>query len=147
MPLGIRLSATDWVPEGFNPDEAVAVAKALKAEGLAFVCASSGGVAHHARINEIPSYQVPLAEKIRRDAGIITRAVGLIDDPLVAEDIVARGQADLVALARGFLADPHWAWRAAVILGEPLHPVVQYHRAAPLLAKWAKAQAKAKENA
>jgi 2,4-dienoyl-CoA reductase-like NADH-dependent reductase (Old Yellow Enzyme family) len=147
MPIGIRLSVTDWVDGGFNPDEAVLVAKALKAEGLAFVCASSGGVAHDAKVNEIPSYQVPLAEKIRREAKITTRAVGLIDDPLVAEEIVANGKADLVALGRGFLADPRWAWRAAVILGEPLHPVAQYHRAAPLLTKWASAQAKAKEDA
>jgi 2,4-dienoyl-CoA reductase-like NADH-dependent reductase (Old Yellow Enzyme family) len=147
MPIGIRLSVTDWVDGGFNPDEAVAVARALEAEGLAFVCASSGGVAHDAKVAEVPSYQVPFAEKVRREARIVTRAVGLIDDPLVAEKIVADGKADLVALGRGFLADPRWAWRAAVILGEPLHPVSQYHRAAPLLTKWASAQAKAKENA
>ncbi len=147
MPLGIRLSVTDWVDGGFNPDEAVTVAKALKADGLVFVCASSGGVAHDAKIAEIPSYQVPLAEKIRREAAIATRAVGLIDDPLVAERIVADGKADLVALGRGFLADPRWAWRAAAALGEPLHLVAQYHRAASLVTKWASQPAKAKENA
>jgi 2,4-dienoyl-CoA reductase-like NADH-dependent reductase (Old Yellow Enzyme family) len=147
MPLGIRLSATDWVEGGFDPDEAVTVAKALKAEGLTFVCASSGGVAHDAKVAEIPSYQVPFADKIRREAGIVTRAVGLIDDPRVAEDIVATGKADLVALGRGFLADPRWPWRAAVVLGEPLDPVAPYHRAASLLKKWALQQAKPAENA
>jgi 2,4-dienoyl-CoA reductase-like NADH-dependent reductase (Old Yellow Enzyme family) len=147
MPLGVRLSVTDWVPGGFNPDEAVLVARALKAEGVVFICASSGGVDNNAKIPLGPSYQVPLAERIRRDAGMVTRAVGLIDDPFVAEDILAAGKADLVALARAFLADPRWPWRAAAALGEPLHPVNQYHRAAPLITRWAPERAKAKESA
>lgn len=137
MPLGARLSATDWVEGGFNPDEAVTVARALKAEGLAFICASSGGVDNKAKVPQAPGFQVPFAERIRREAGILSRAVGLIEDPLVAEDIVADGKADLVALGRAFLADPRWAWRAASALGEPFKLVAQYHRAAPLIAQWA----------
>jgi 2,4-dienoyl-CoA reductase-like NADH-dependent reductase (Old Yellow Enzyme family) len=147
MPLGARLSATDWVPRGFNPDEAVAVAKALKAEGLAFICASSGGVDNNAKIPLGPSYHVPFAEKIRRETGVITRAVGLIDDPFVAEDILVDGKADIVALGRAFLADPRWVWRAAAALGEPFRPINQYHRAAPLIAQWAPTRPKVKESA
>jgi 2,4-dienoyl-CoA reductase-like NADH-dependent reductase (Old Yellow Enzyme family) len=147
MPLGARLSVTDWVPGGFNPDEAVIVAKAMKQEGLAFLCASSGGVDQNAKVPTGPSFQVPLAERIRRDAGILTRAVGLIDDPFVAEDILAEGKADLIALGRAFLADPRWAWRAAAALGEPLRPIPQYHRAAPLIAQWAPTRQKVKESA
>jgi len=137
MPLGARLSATDWVSGGFNPDEAVMVARALKAEGLAFICASSGGVDQNAKVAIGPSFQVPFADKIRREAAIISRAVGQIDDPLLAEEILAEAQADIIALGRAFLADPRWVWRAASALGEPARLVDQYHRAASLIARWA----------
>lgn len=137
MALGARLSATDWVEGGFNPDEAVIVARALKREGVAFICASSSGVYAHAKVPDGPSYQVPFAEKIRREAGIATRAVGLIDDPLVAEAIIAEGKADVVALARAMLADPRWPWRAASLLGGPVGPVRQYARSRALIGKWA----------
>ena len=137
MTIGARLSATEWVEGGFNPDEAVKVAAALKSEGVAFVCASSGGNVATAKVPIAPSYQVAFAEKIRREAKIATRAVGLIDDPLVAEAIIADGKADLVALARAILADPRWPWRAASLLGEPLKPVSQYARSAILFGKWA----------
>ena len=137
MPVGARLSCTDWVDGGFTPDEAVAVASALKADGVAFICASSGGLHPDARPPEAPSYMVPFAERIRREAGIVTRAVGLIDEPLVAESIVADGRADIVALARAMLADPRWPWRAASILGEPVRPVDQYARCARVIANWA----------
>jgi 2,4-dienoyl-CoA reductase-like NADH-dependent reductase (Old Yellow Enzyme family) len=147
MPLGARLSVTDWVPGGFNPDEAVLVAKAMKKERLAFLCASSGGVDQKAKVPTGPSFQVPLSERIRHDTGILTRAVGLIDDPFVAEEILSGGKADVIALGRAFLADPRWAWRAAAALGEPLCPIAQYHRAAPLIAKWAPARQKVKESA
>ena len=90
---------------------------------------------------------MPLAERIRRDADILTRAVGLIEDPFVAEDILAEGKADIIALGRAFLADPRWAWRAAAALGEPLRPIAQYHRAAPLIAQWAPKRQKVKQSA
>ncbi len=137
MPVGARLSSTDWVDGGFNPDEAVSVASALKADGVAFICASAGGLHPDAKPPEAPSYLVPFAERIRREAAIATRAVGFIDEPLVAEAIVADGRADIVALARAMLADPRWPWRAASILGEKVQPVDQYARCARLIAKWA----------
>ncbi len=142
VPVGARLSVTDWVEGGFNPDEAVQVARALKEHGLVYICCSSGGLDPRQKLNAVPSYQVPFAERIRREAGIATRAVGLIDDPHVAEAIVADGQADLVALARAMLVDPRWPWRAAAALGGHVPHVHQYARAGFLLAKWtAKPQA------
>jgi 2,4-dienoyl-CoA reductase-like NADH-dependent reductase (Old Yellow Enzyme family) len=137
MAVGARLSCTDWLDGGFNPDEAVAVASALKEDGVAYICASGGGLHPDARPPEGPSYMVPFAERIRREAGIVTRAVGLINQPLHAEEIVAKGHADIVALARAMLADPRWPWRAASRLGEPVHPVNQYARCAPVIARWA----------
>ena len=138
VPVGARLSVTDWSASGgFNPGEAVIVARALKDAGIAFICCSSGGVDHAAKVPTAPSYQVPFAERIRREAGIPTRAVGLIDDPYVAEDIVATGKADIVALARAMLADPRWPWRAATALGVPFHPIHQYARSMPVIVKWA----------
>jgi len=137
MAVGARLSCTDWLDGGFNPDEAVAVASALKADGVVYICASGGGLHPDARAPEAPSYMVPFAGRIRREAGIVTRAVGIIDQPLVAEEIVAEGHADIVALARTMLADPRWPWRAASLLGEPVHPVNQYARCAPVIARWA----------
>jgi 2,4-dienoyl-CoA reductase-like NADH-dependent reductase (Old Yellow Enzyme family) len=139
MAVGARLSCTDWLDGGFNPDEAVAVASALKEDGVVYICASGGGLHPDARAPEAPSYMVPFAERIRREAGIATRAVGLIDQPLAAEEIVAGGRADIVALARAMLADPRWPWRAASLLGEPVHPVHQYARSAPVIARWAPA--------
>ena len=137
MMVGARLSATDWVEGGFTPDEAVEVARALKQEGIAYICASSGGVSPHQKVPLAPGYQVPFAEKIRREAGIPTRAVGLIDEPYQAEAIVSEGRADMVALARAMLADPRWPWRAAATLGAPFHPPPQYLRSKPTMEKWA----------
>ena len=135
--IGARMSVTDWVEGGFNPDEAVVVARALKEAGIAYICCSSGGVDPAQAVPNTPSYQVPFAERIRREADIPTRAVGLIDDAHVAEAIVAEGKADMVAFARAMLADPRWPWKAAVALGGHYHPVHQYARAMPLAAKWA----------
>lgn len=135
--VGARLSATDWVEGGFTPEEAVEVARALKDAGVVFICASSGGNSPHQKIAPSPGYQVPFAERIRREAGIPTRAVGLIDDPHQAEAIIADGKADLVALARAMLADPRWPWRAAAELGAKFQPPPQYARSAPTMEKWA----------
>ena len=137
MPVGARLSATDWMEGGFNPDEAVVVARALKAEGIAYICASSGGVHPKQALPDKPHYQVHLAERIRNDAGIPTRAVGLIDEPLAADAIVRDGQADLVALARAMLADPRWPWRAASVLGAAVPIINQYARSKRMIDKWA----------
>ena len=135
--VGARISASEWTEAGFSVDEAVVVARALKEVGIAYICASSGGNFAKAQIPLTPLYQVPFAEKIRREAGIATRAVGLIDRPEDAEAIVAEGRADLVALARAILADPRWPWRAAASLGAPFETPPQYARSAPLMTKWA----------
>jgi 2,4-dienoyl-CoA reductase-like NADH-dependent reductase (Old Yellow Enzyme family) len=143
FPIGARLSVTDWVDGGFNPDEAVVVARALKQAGIVYICCSSGGVDPAQKVPTAPSYQVFLAERVRRDAGVPTRAVGLIDDPHVANTIILEGKADLVAFGRAMLADPRWPWRAAAALGAPMHHVPQYARSIPLVDKWAKPAARA----
>ena len=137
MMVGARLSASEWVEGGFSVNEVVVVARTLKESGIAYVCASSGGNWAKAQVPLTPLYQVPFAERIRREAGIVTRAVGLIDRPEDAEAIVAEGKADMVALARAVLADPRWPWRAAATLGAPFETPPQYARSAPLMTKWA----------
>jgi NADPH2 dehydrogenase len=131
LPLGVRLSATDWVEGGWTPDETVALAKRLKALGCDFVDVSTGGLDPRQMVAPAPGYQVPFADRIRREAGIPTMAVGLIADPLQAEAIVASGQADFVALARAMMDDPRWAWRAAAALGADTPYASQYARAHP----------------
>ncbi len=136
MFVGARLSASDWVDDGFQLEDAIAVAKALKAEGVVYICASSGGNVHHAKIPVGPLYQAHFAEAIQREAGISTRAVGLITRPDEAEALVASGRADMVALARAILADPRWPWRAAAELGATLPLVDQYARSEATLRHW-----------
>ena len=120
-------------------EDAVAVAKALKAEGVAYICASSGGNSPHQKLPSGPGYQVHLAEAVRKGADIPTRAVGLITEPRLAEAIVSEGRADMVALGRGFLADPRWGWRAAAAFGETIHAAPQLLRAVTTLEHWVKA--------
>jgi 2,4-dienoyl-CoA reductase-like NADH-dependent reductase (Old Yellow Enzyme family) len=133
MMIGARLSATEWVERGFSIEEAVVVARALKDAGVAFICASSGGNYAKAQVPVGPLYQVHLADRIRREANIPTRAVGMITEPIEAEAIVAEGRADLIALARAILADPRWPWRAAAALGVPFETPPQYARSAQLV--------------
>jgi 2,4-dienoyl-CoA reductase-like NADH-dependent reductase (Old Yellow Enzyme family) len=127
--LGGRVSASEWVEGGFEVEEAAVLAAELKAIGLDFICASSGGNASHARIPVAPGYQVPFAREIRAKSGLVTRAVGLIVDARQAEAIIARGDADQVALARAVLDDPRWGWHAAEALGAELTLPPQYARA------------------
>jgi 2,4-dienoyl-CoA reductase-like NADH-dependent reductase (Old Yellow Enzyme family) len=132
-PLGARLTGSDWLDGGFTVTDAVELAKRLSEAGLDYVDVSSGGVSTkgQASVPAKPGYNVPLARQIRLEAGLPTRVVGLIADPKQAESIVAEGSAEMVALARAFLDDPHWAWHAALALGgEVAHPP-QYRRAAP----------------
>ncbi|MBZ9939442.1 NADH:flavin oxidoreductase/NADH oxidase [Mesorhizobium sp. BR1-1-16] len=136
MFVGARLSASDWVEGGFQIEDAIAVAKALKAEGVVYICASSGGNVADAKIPIGPLYQAQFAEAIQREAGIPTRAVGLITTPAEAEGLVASGRADMVALARAILADPRWPWRAAAELGAELHVVDQYARSQATIRHW-----------
>jgi NADPH2 dehydrogenase len=133
MPLGARMTGSDWVEGGLTPDDAVVFAKALKAAGLDYVCISSGGITAETRPTMVANMNVAFAEKVKREAGIATRTVGLIATPNQAEAIVAEGKGDMVALARAFLDDPHWAWHAANALGADVARPRQYQRAAPKL--------------
>jgi NADPH2 dehydrogenase len=141
VPLGARITGSDWREGGLTPDDAVAVAKVFKAEGLDFICVSSGGLAGDIRNPSEPGFNVPIAARVKREADIATRAVGLIVKPEHAEQVVAEGSADLVAMARCFLDDPHWGWHAAKALGAEVKRPQQYLRAGPKL--WAPAAAKA----
>jgi NADPH2 dehydrogenase len=130
-PLGIRVSASDWAEGGWTIDETVQYIARAKAEGIDYCCASSGGLTHLQKIPATPGYQVPFAERIRRETGIVTRAVGMIVEPRQANAIVASGQADMVAMARAFLDDPRWVWHAADALGAEAACPPQYARARP----------------
>jgi 2,4-dienoyl-CoA reductase-like NADH-dependent reductase (Old Yellow Enzyme family) len=128
-PMGVRLSATDWVDNGWTPEDSVVYAQQLKALGCDYICASSGGVSEQQRLELGEGYQVKFAEKIRKEVDIPTMAVGMIYDPHHAESVVADGKADMVALARGLLFDPHWAVRAAAALDVDTSSPPQYARA------------------
>ncbi|GHO43370.1 NADH:flavin oxidoreductase/NADH oxidase [Ktedonospora formicarum] len=128
LPLFVRLSASDWTEGGVTIDETVEISRALKEHGVDVVHASSGGNAL-AQIPLKPGYQVPFAERIRREADIPTAAVGLITEAQQANTIVQSGQADIIALAREFLRDPHWPLRAAHELGYDIAWARQYERA------------------
>jgi 2,4-dienoyl-CoA reductase-like NADH-dependent reductase (Old Yellow Enzyme family) len=131
LPLTIRLSCTDWVDGGWDLDQNVELVRRLKGEGIDLVDCSSGGAVPHAAIPSTPGYQVPFAERVRRDAQIPTAAVGLITEPQQAQEILERGQADLVYLARELLRDPYWPAHAARALGrkEAVPGPLQYGRA------------------
>jgi 2,4-dienoyl-CoA reductase-like NADH-dependent reductase (Old Yellow Enzyme family) len=129
LPLAVRISAIDWMPDGWQIEDSVALAKLLKAEGVDLVDCSSGGLVPDAKIEVKPGYQVPFAEKVRRGADIKTAAVGFITEPKQADDIIRSGQADLVLLARQMLVDPYWPAHAAKALGQKIATPSQYLRA------------------
>jgi len=129
LPVGVRVSATDWADGGWTLDDTIAFARELKKRGCDFVDVSSGGSLPKATIPWGPGFQVPFASAVRADAVIPTIAVGFISGPAQAEEIVASGQADLVAMARAFLDDPHWPWHAAKALGGEAAFPPQYARA------------------
>lgn len=129
--VGVRLSATDWVDGGWDLPQSIRFAQALKARGGDFIHVSSGGVSPRQQIPLGPGYQVHLAEAIKQGSGLPTLAVGLITEAQQAEAIVATGQADAVAIARGILYDPHWPWHAAAALGAQVQAPRQYWRSQP----------------
>jgi 2,4-dienoyl-CoA reductase-like NADH-dependent reductase (Old Yellow Enzyme family) len=120
-------------------EDGIAIAKAYKAAGAAYICCSSGGNSPLQKIPSGPGYQVHLATAIRENTGIPTRAVGMIDDPHQAEAIIAESKADMVAVARALIADPRWPWRAAATLGQDFHPAPQFARATPFMQRWTQA--------
>jgi NADPH2 dehydrogenase len=125
--VGLRISGTDWVEGGWDVKQSIAYVQAAKELGIAYVCVSSGGARAKVTIPTAPGYQVPLAHEVRQATGVLTRAVGLITDPRQAEQVLTAGSADMVALARAFLDDPRWGWRAADMLGAKVHFPPQYH--------------------
>jgi 2,4-dienoyl-CoA reductase-like NADH-dependent reductase (Old Yellow Enzyme family) len=125
--VGMRISGTDWVEGGWDVTQSIAYVRAAKELGIAYVCVSSGGIRAKVTVPAQPAYQVPLAHEVRKATGVPTRAVGLITDPRQAENILAAGSADMIALARAFLDDPRWGWRAADMLGAKAHFPPQYH--------------------
>lgn len=118
VPLFVRISATDWAEGGWTVEDSARIANELKEIGVDLIDVSSGGTLPDAKIPVGPGYQVPLAAQVRRDAGILTSAVGLITEPAQAEEIIAEGSADAVFLGRAMLRNPHWAQYAAETLGE-----------------------------
>jgi 2,4-dienoyl-CoA reductase-like NADH-dependent reductase (Old Yellow Enzyme family) len=129
LPLFVRISATDWVDGGWNPQEAIAFSRACKRRGVDAIDCSSGGLSPRQQIDARQGYQVAFARKIRREAGVATVAIGMITDPFYAQRVIEEGEADFVALARAFLRDPRWVWTAADLLGGEAFVPNQYARA------------------
>jgi 2,4-dienoyl-CoA reductase-like NADH-dependent reductase (Old Yellow Enzyme family) len=129
LPLFLRISASDWADGGWTVDDSVELGKAVKSWGIDLVDCSSGASVPNVKIPVAPGFQVPFAEQVKREAGIMTGAVGLITEPHQANEIVASGKADLVLLAREFLREPFWPLHAAKVLGAAQKPPVQYERA------------------
>jgi 2,4-dienoyl-CoA reductase-like NADH-dependent reductase (Old Yellow Enzyme family) len=130
-PLGIRISATDWIEGGWTVEESVVFAGELKSLGCDFIDVSSGALSPLQKIPLGPGYQVPFSARIRKQAGMATWTVGMITKARQAEEIIAGGKADMVALARGMMFDPRWAWHAAEELGVDTEYSRMYARCAP----------------
>lgn len=128
-PLGVRCNGTDWHAQGWTVEDAVVFARELRQRGCDFMDLSSGGNAY-TKVPIGPGYQVPFADAVREGSGMVSMAVGLINTPRQAEEIVASGQADLVAIGRAALNNPHWPWQAAEELGSTVEIPWQYYRAA-----------------
>jgi 2,4-dienoyl-CoA reductase-like NADH-dependent reductase (Old Yellow Enzyme family) len=131
IPLFVRISSTDWVQGGWDPDQSVELARLLLALGVDLIDCSSGGNIEKAEIPIGPGYQTPFAQRVRREANIATAAVGMITAPAQADQIIRNDQADIVLLAREMLRDPYWPLHAAQELGQPAPWPTQYLRAAP----------------
>ena len=130
-PIGVKVSATDWVEGGWDLEQTIALSHELKKRGVDWIDASSGGASPLQKIPLSPGYQVPFAQAIREATSVTTMAVGLITEAKQAEEIVASGKADMVALARGMLYDPRWGWHAAAELGGQVEAPPQYWRSQP----------------
>lgn len=129
LPIFVRISATDWATGGWTIEDSVRLASVLKEKGVDLIDASSGGMVPHVKITAGPGYQVPFSERIRKETGIMTGAVGMITEAKQAEAILQQGQADLIIMAREFLRDPYFPLHAAKELGEAIDWPLQYERA------------------
>lgn len=129
LPLIVRISATDWVDGGWDIDEAVKLSALLKLKGVDLIDCSSGGMVPYAKIPFGSGYQVVFADRIKKEADILTGAVGMITEAQQAEDILKKGQADLISIARESLREPYFALHGAKILGDDIDWPLQYHRA------------------
>lgn len=129
LPVLVRLSASEYVEDGWDLDASIALARQLKDAGVDMIDVSSGGNLPHQQLDPYPGYQVTFAREIRAQAGIPTAAVGLITEPMQAESVVASGDADAVLLGRELLRDPYWPLHAATDLGVDLDWPLQYARA------------------
>jgi 2,4-dienoyl-CoA reductase-like NADH-dependent reductase (Old Yellow Enzyme family) len=130
-PVWARISATDWVPGGWDIEGTVALSQALKARGCAAIHVTTGGVSPQQAIKLGPGYQVPYAQRVKAEVGLPTIAVGLITEARQAESIIAAGEADMISLARAMLYDPRWPWHAAAELGDHVFAPKQYWRCQP----------------
>lgn len=131
LPLFVRISQTDWVEGGWTLDDSVALARMLQPLGVDLFDCSSGGNVADAKIPVGAGYQVPGAARVRRESGLPTAAVGMITEPMQADQIIRLGQADLVVMARHFLRDPYFPLHAAVAVHQEIAWPVQYERAKP----------------
>jgi 2,4-dienoyl-CoA reductase-like NADH-dependent reductase (Old Yellow Enzyme family) len=131
LPLFVRISATDWAEGGWDLQQSISFARQLREIGIDLIDCSSGGNIRSAKIPVGPGYQVPFASAIRKESGIATAAVGLITEPQQAEDILQRGDADAIVMARTFLRDPYWPLHAAHALSVDIPWPIQYMRAKP----------------
>lgn len=129
LPLFVRISATDWAEGGWDIEQSVALSAILKDMNVDLIDCSSGGLASYAKVPFGPGYQVPFAERIKKETGILTGAVGLITEVKQAEEILKKNQADLILIARASLRDPYFALHAAKTLEEDISWPIQYHRA------------------
>lgn len=131
VPVGVRLSATDWVEGGWDNQQSIAFSQALEQAGCAYIHVSSGGLSPQQQITVGPGYQLPYARDIRKEVNIPVIGVGLITEPLQAEQALQEQDADLIALARAVLYNPRWPWHAAAELGAQAKAPEQYLRSEP----------------
>lgn len=128
-PLWVRISATDWVDQGWDIEQSIAFSKILKSLGVDLIDCSSGGIIPGVKIPVKPGYQTQFSDRIRREANILTGAVGLITSPEQADQLIRTGAADIVLLGRELLRNPYWPHSAAKELGLDQPWPVQYERA------------------
>jgi 2,4-dienoyl-CoA reductase-like NADH-dependent reductase (Old Yellow Enzyme family) len=130
-PVGVRISASDWVEGGWDVEQSVVFARELEKRGSAYIHVSSGGLSPQQKIALGPGYQVPFSKRIKAEIKMPVIAVGLITEAKEAEQILLAGEADLIALARAMLYDPRWPWHAAAELGAQVNAPPQYLRSQP----------------